>query len=105
MGRRTTGSRPAAAGRPAPWAAGASGGGAAGCGRGGAGTAPGAGRVTGICGSGIIEAVAELFLAGLIDSDGRFDEAAPARTPRVRFHGRTGKYVLASAADSATGAD
>jgi uncharacterized 2Fe-2S/4Fe-4S cluster protein (DUF4445 family) len=68
-------------------------------------TEAGAGRITGICGSGIIEAVAELYLAGLIDQDGRFDEAAPARTPHVRFHGRTGEYVLAAAADSATGAE
>src|SRR3970040_1188295 len=34
-------------------------------------------RGTGICGSGIIEAVAEMFLAGVIDSGGRFaDDAA-----------------------------
>ena len=65
----------------------------------------GAGRVTGICGSGIIEAVAELYLAGIIDTDGRFDEAAAARSARVRYQGRTGEYVLVTAADSATGAD
>ncbi|MEP7357199.1 MAG: ASKHA domain-containing protein [Anaerolineales bacterium] len=65
----------------------------------------GATRITGICGSGIIEAVAELYLAGIIDQDGRFDEGAAARTPRVRFKGRTGEYVLVVAADSATGAD
>ena len=60
---------------------------------------------TGICGSGIIEAVAELFLAGLVDADGRFDEAAPERSPRVRFPGRTGEYVLVWASATATGKD
>jgi uncharacterized 2Fe-2S/4Fe-4S cluster protein (DUF4445 family) len=60
---------------------------------------------TGICGSGIIEAVAELFLAGILDADGRFDEAAPARSARVRFPGRTGEYVLVPAAATATGSD
>jgi uncharacterized 2Fe-2S/4Fe-4S cluster protein (DUF4445 family) len=51
---------------------------------------------TGICGSGIIEAVAEMFLAGIIDSDGRFVEEAATRSPRIRFNGRTGEYVLAT---------
>ena len=39
--------------------------------------------VTGICGSGIIEVVAELFLAGVITEDGVIDGALAARTPRV----------------------
>jgi uncharacterized 2Fe-2S/4Fe-4S cluster protein (DUF4445 family) len=65
--------------------------------------APGAGRATGLCGSGIIEAVAELFLAGVIGADGRFDEGAAGRSRRVRFAGRTGEYVLADAAQTATG--
>jgi uncharacterized 2Fe-2S/4Fe-4S cluster protein (DUF4445 family) len=64
---------------------------------------PEGGRATGICGSGIIEVVAEMYLAGIIDSDGRFDESATERSPRVRFAGRTGDYVLVDAADSATG--
>jgi uncharacterized 2Fe-2S/4Fe-4S cluster protein (DUF4445 family) len=62
-------------------------------------------RATGICGSGIIEAVVELFLAGVIGADGRFDEAAAGRSPRVRFHGRAGEYVLVDAAQSATGGE
>ena len=61
-------------------------------------------RATGICGSAIIEAVVELFLAGIIDRDGRFDENAPERSPRVRFNGRSGEYVLADADQTATGA-
>jgi uncharacterized 2Fe-2S/4Fe-4S cluster protein (DUF4445 family) len=60
-------------------------------------------RPTGICGSGIIEAVAEMFLAGVIGADGRFLEAAAARSPRVRFNGRSGEYLLVDAAHSATG--
>jgi uncharacterized 2Fe-2S/4Fe-4S cluster protein (DUF4445 family) len=64
-----------------------------------------AAQVTGICGSGIIEAVAEMFLAGIIDADGRFDETATARSPRVRFAGRAGEYVLVDAARTVTGKD
>lgn len=60
-------------------------------------------RATGICGSGIIEAVVEMFGAGIIDADGRFNENAPERSPRVRFDGRKGEYVLADAAQTATG--
>jgi uncharacterized 2Fe-2S/4Fe-4S cluster protein (DUF4445 family) len=46
-----------------------------------------------------------MYLAGIIDTDGRFDEEAAGRSPRVRFSGRTGAYVLVDAAHSATGAD
>src|SRR5690606_33346418 len=52
------------------------------------------GGVTGICGSGIIEAVAELFLAGVITPDGTIDGAAASRSPRIRGDGRTFMYVL-----------
>src|SRR5574341_1358904 len=64
---------------------------------------PESARATGICGSGIIEAVVEMYLAGIIDSDGRFNENAAGRSPRVRFDGRKGEYVLADAAQTATG--
>ena len=50
--------------------------------------------VTGVCGSGIIEAVAELFLGGVLTSDGVIDGALAARTPRVVPDGRTFAYVL-----------
>jgi uncharacterized 2Fe-2S/4Fe-4S cluster protein (DUF4445 family) len=59
-------------------------------------------KATGICGSGIIEAVAEMYLAGVIAADGRFDESAAKRSPRVRFEGRTGMFVLADPGQSAT---
>ncbi len=60
-------------------------------------------RATGICGSGIIEAVAELFLAGVVDANGLFSEEAAARSPRVQYTGRAGAFVLADAEQSATG--
>jgi uncharacterized 2Fe-2S/4Fe-4S cluster protein (DUF4445 family) len=50
--------------------------------------------VSGICGSGIIELVAELFLAGVVRSDGTIDGALADRTPRVIADGRTFSYVL-----------
>jgi uncharacterized 2Fe-2S/4Fe-4S cluster protein (DUF4445 family) len=50
--------------------------------------------VTGICGSGIIEAVAELFLAGVLTADGAFDRRAAARSPRLVRDGRTLAYLL-----------
>ena len=50
--------------------------------------------ITGICGSGIIEALAELFLAGVIDADGTINGAAAERTLRVIPDGRTFQYVL-----------
>jgi uncharacterized 2Fe-2S/4Fe-4S cluster protein (DUF4445 family) len=51
-------------------------------------------KVTGVCGSGIIEAVAELFLAGVITSEGVIDGSLAERTPRVHADGRTFKYLL-----------
>ncbi|WP_214470462.1 ASKHA domain-containing protein [Mesorhizobium sp. dw_380] len=50
--------------------------------------------VTGICGSGIIEIVAEMYLAGVISEDGVVDGSLAARSPRVVANGRTFSYVL-----------
>ncbi|RUW22387.1 DUF4445 domain-containing protein [Mesorhizobium sp. M4B.F.Ca.ET.215.01.1.1] len=50
--------------------------------------------VTGICGSGIIEIVAEMYLAGIISEDGVVDGSLAARSPRVVANGRTFSYVL-----------
>jgi uncharacterized 2Fe-2S/4Fe-4S cluster protein (DUF4445 family) len=50
--------------------------------------------VTGICGSGIVEAVAELYLAGILTADGVVDGSQAARSPRVVADGRTFAYVL-----------
>ena len=53
--------------------------------------------VTGICGSGIIEVVAELYLAGVIRHDGVIDGALGARSARVVADGRTCAYRLCAA--------
>lgn len=50
--------------------------------------------ITGVCGSGIIEVMAELYLAGIINQDGVVDGALAARSPRVIANGRTFAYVL-----------
>ena len=50
--------------------------------------------ITGICGSGIIEVLAEMFLAGVLAADGTIDGAAAARSPRVQADGRTFSYML-----------
>jgi uncharacterized 2Fe-2S/4Fe-4S cluster protein (DUF4445 family) len=50
--------------------------------------------ITGICGSGIIEVIAEMFLAGIVTEDGVIDGALAARTVRIVPDGRTFSYVL-----------
>jgi uncharacterized 2Fe-2S/4Fe-4S cluster protein (DUF4445 family) len=50
--------------------------------------------VTGICGSGIIEVLAEMFLAGIIATDGTIDGAMAAKSPRVEADGRTFSYLV-----------
>ena len=55
--------------------------------------------VTGVCGSGIIEVIAELFLAGVIRSDGTIDGSLRERTARVVPDGRTFAYLLRDADD------
>lgn len=60
-------------------------------------------RPTGICGSGIIEVVAELFMAGLLDKGGRFVPEADRLNPRIRYTGRTAELVLALADETAGG--
>jgi uncharacterized 2Fe-2S/4Fe-4S cluster protein (DUF4445 family) len=51
-------------------------------------------QVTGVCGSGIIEAVAELHLAGVLTTDGTIDGALAERSSRIVQNGRTFSYVL-----------
>ena len=50
--------------------------------------------ITGICGSGIIEVIAELFLAGIVTRDGVIDGRMAARNPRIHADGRTYAYTL-----------
>lgn len=56
----------------------------------------------GICGSGIIEVVAEMFLAGILQPDGRFNPDLSHE--RIRWDGKRGEYILATAEQSTTGA-
>ncbi len=55
----------------------------------------------GICGSGIIEVIAEMYLAGIINSDGRIlpDETSG----RIVWDGRKGAYILATAEHTTSG--
>ncbi len=53
-------------------------------------------EVTGICGSGIIEAVAEMRMAGIVDASGLIGSAAQTGSDRVEPDGRTHAFVLHS---------
>ena len=53
--------------------------------------------VTGICGSGIIEAVAEMFLAGIVSEDGVINGALAEQSPRIFSSGRTWSFTLHTA--------
>ena len=57
----------------------------------------GATGVTGICGSGIIEVIAEMFLAGIITQDGVIDGALAARTPASSRRGAPSPMSSATA--------
>ena len=50
--------------------------------------------VTGICGSGIIETLAEMYLCGILTNDGIIDGSLADRTDRIVEDGRTFSYVL-----------
>jgi uncharacterized 2Fe-2S/4Fe-4S cluster protein (DUF4445 family) len=50
--------------------------------------------VTGICGSGIIEAVAEMYLCGIISEDGVVDGSMADRSSRLIPEDRTWSFVL-----------
>ncbi|MFM8518213.1 MAG: ATP-binding protein, partial [Nevskiaceae bacterium] len=50
--------------------------------------------VTGVCGSGIIEVIAEMYLSGVINQDGVVDGALAARSDRIVPSDRTFSYVL-----------
>ncbi|MCY3768950.1 MAG: ASKHA domain-containing protein [Gammaproteobacteria bacterium] len=50
--------------------------------------------ITGICGSGIIEVIAEMYLAGLVKADGVIDGSLSGRTRRLVADGKTWSYTL-----------
>ncbi len=60
-------------------------------------------RPIGICGSGLIDTLAELFLTGIMDERGKIDTELD--TPRVRGSDSGGEYVLAWADESGTNRD
>jgi len=62
---------------------------------------PGEIQAAGICGSGIIEAVAELFARGIVLPSGKFNTDTPS--PNFRPNQRVGEYVLATADQTSTG--
>ena len=51
-------------------------------------------RVSGICGSGIIEAIAEMYLCGIIRPNGMINGALAQRCPLIEASGRTFSYLL-----------
>lgn len=50
--------------------------------------------ITGICGSGIIEAVAEMRMAGIVDQGGLIGGPDQVGSPRLQAEGRTHSYIL-----------
>jgi uncharacterized 2Fe-2S/4Fe-4S cluster protein (DUF4445 family) len=69
-------------------------------------SAPGEMRAKGICGSGILDAVGELFLAGIIAGSGAFSQRAE-ESHRFRKNGDSGfkEFVLAWADETSIGRD
>ena len=57
--------------------------------------------VTGVCGSGIIEVLAEMYLAGIIRHDGTISGDLAVLNPRIQADGRTFSYELYRATASA----
>lgn len=57
----------------------------------------------GLCGSGLISLLAEMFLTGVVDKGGHVNTHLP--TPRVRVGEHGPEYVVCWAAESATGED
>ncbi|MBM3132471.1 MAG: DUF4445 domain-containing protein, partial [Chloroflexi bacterium] len=61
-------------------------------------------RARGICGSGIIEAVAEMLRAGIIKKDGAFNQSVNLPRLRIGQEGHT-EFILAPARETAIGQD
>lgn len=58
-------------------------------------------KAAGICGSGIIEVIAEMYLRGIIQPDGRFN--SEISNDRVVWDGRKGSYILAQPHETISG--
>ena len=55
----------------------------------------------GICGSGIISLVANLFLTGWLNEAGKLNRER--KSPRIQFEGRQAKYIIVPAKESSNG--
>lgn len=55
--------------------------------------------ITGICGSGIIEAIAEMRRCGIVDKSGLIGSAEQVGSPRLVEDGRTNSYLLRDGSD------
>jgi uncharacterized 2Fe-2S/4Fe-4S cluster protein (DUF4445 family) len=64
-------------------------------------TVIGGGAARGVCGSGLIDLMAELFVTGIVDVRGKF--VLPAESPRVRHCEGAPCFVLAEAGEGAGG--
>ena len=63
----------------------------------------GGGKPKGICGSGLISLIAEMFLVGILDKAGNINLTLPTARVRAGEHG--GEYVIAWGHESETGQD
>ncbi len=63
----------------------------------------GGSRPKGICGSGLISLIAEMFLTGILDKAGNVNLTLPTKRVREGAHG--GEYVVAWADETETGRD
>ncbi|MGD0803870.1 MAG: ASKHA domain-containing protein [Candidatus Bathyarchaeia archaeon] len=63
----------------------------------------GGNKPIGLCGSGIVDAIAQLLSRGIIDRVGRFNTAS--ETPRLKKQGGVIKYVVAWSEESDTGSE
>ncbi len=63
----------------------------------------GGGKPRGICGSGLISLIAEMFLTGILDKAGNVNLTLPTKRVREGRHG--GEYVVAWAEETETGRD
>ena len=60
----------------------------------------------GLCGSGLIDLLGELFATGVLDKSGRIDRTLADTTPRVRLNaGGVAQYVMAFAHETGVGRD
>ncbi len=60
-------------------------------------------QAKGICGSGIVDAIAEMFKAGIIKKNGRID--TELKSPRIRMAGKLPEYVIAGKHETAIDED